>query len=298
MIESPPRPLTPGDVVGAAASIGLGGLVLRALERGVLSPDTPCGNGTLKHIAATFGLLELLNLLILERGVDSNEVNVDGVRPLHLAIKARLEQEALFLINEAPGVDIDAPTPRGDTPFVVAAALGRMDVLRALVTKGADVNAKNEGGLSALHAAIQEGQEEAALYLIEEAAAAVYDPDAPVPALSYAAAFSLCRVMSAIVRWMRTDEVDSATVAAEIGPAALCAIEKEVELLKALVEEGLDVDQAPVITVGGSSLERPLFHHACAHGNREAAAWLLERGCDPLARNSWGERAHHVLAGL
>ena len=61
MIESPPPPHTRGDLAWAAASVGRGGLVLRAGERGVPSADTRCGNGAyLVHVAAANGPLELL----------------------------------------------------------------------------------------------------------------------------------------------------------------------------------------------------------------------------------------------
>ena len=39
MIESPPPPHTQGTMAILVASIGRGGVVLRALERGVLGPN-------------------------------------------------------------------------------------------------------------------------------------------------------------------------------------------------------------------------------------------------------------------
>ena len=337
LASSPPPPLTQGDLASAAASLGRGGLLLRALERGVLSPDTKCGKGTVVHLAARYGPLELLKSLVMERGVDPNETTTDGWRPLHIAIDEGREQEALFLINEAPGVDIGAPISRGDTPLMLAAEQGAMDVLRALVAKGADANAtdadgftplhpaitrkqqaatlylineapgvdidaldphkqtalllaasvgqmavvkalvakgadveaKNQSNGGPLHAAIQKGRDEVALYLVEEAGVEVYEPDAGLSVLSLAAVCSQCRVMRAIVQWMRADGVDGATVATEMGAAAHFAIKhKEVESLKPLVEEGLNVDQAAAIVRDGDSYELPLFHHACIHGNR------------------------------
>jgi hypothetical protein len=78
MLESPPPPFTQGVVAHAATTLGRGGLVLCALERGALSPDTRCGTGTVVHIAAKYGPLELLKSLIMERGVDPNEARTDG----------------------------------------------------------------------------------------------------------------------------------------------------------------------------------------------------------------------------
>ena len=53
MFESSQPPFnTRGDVAYVGALIGRGHLVLRALEQGVLSPDTRCGSGTLADAAA------------------------------------------------------------------------------------------------------------------------------------------------------------------------------------------------------------------------------------------------------
>ena len=317
--------------------------------------------------------------LIMEHGVDPNEEATNGWRPLHLAIDNGREQGALFLINEAPGVDIEAPAPRGNTPLMLAAAHGRVNVLRALVAKGANANAKNKQGYGALLAAIshkqpaaalylineapgvdidepiamggtplmlaakhgmvgvlralaakganlnakskagstalemaiRQGQEEAALYLVEETAAAVYDLQLPVRGLCYAARYSECRVMHAVVRRMRADGVDNATVAREVEGEALFAIEKKVESLEALLEEGLDVSHAPLVVVGDwdglrvgqhvkvmeeAICSTPLFHFACCRKDRDVAALLVERGCDPLAHHGRGRRVHHVVA--
>ena len=257
-------------------------------------------------MAAAHGPLELLKSLIMERGIDTSEVDADGWRPLHIAIKGGREQEAFFLINEAPGVDIDALDAHTQTALILAAGRGDVAVMQALVAKGADVNARTGTGTTALLGAISRGHEEAALYLVEEAVAAVYnpdapaiyDPDAPESALAYAATFSMYRVIRAIVRRMRADGMDSTAVAAEMGVAARCAIEeKDLESLKALVEEGLDVYQtSPMKCENGSNNEHPLFQIACFYGKREAATFLVERGCDPLAHNGCGQRAHHVLA--
>lgn len=48
MLETPPQGLTQGHVAIAAPSLGL---LMRALERGVLSPDTRCITGTVPRMA-------------------------------------------------------------------------------------------------------------------------------------------------------------------------------------------------------------------------------------------------------
>lgn len=72
----------------------------------MLSPDIQFGTGTIVHIAAANGPLALLKSLIMECGVDPNEADTNGCRPLYLAIRGGREQQAMSLINEAPGVDM------------------------------------------------------------------------------------------------------------------------------------------------------------------------------------------------
>ena len=81
MIESPRPPVTQGDMATVAMLTGRGGLVLRALERGVLTPDTQCEMGALVHYAATHGPVQLLRSLVMGRGVDPTEVDTEGWRP-------------------------------------------------------------------------------------------------------------------------------------------------------------------------------------------------------------------------
>jgi ankyrin repeat protein len=59
------------------------------------------------------------------------------------------ERKAVF-INEAR-------TTREATPLIVAAGLGHIDIVRALLSAGADVNAKDEKGLRALTWALMNG---------------------------------------------------------------------------------------------------------------------------------------------
>lgn len=101
------------------------------------------------------------------------------------------------------------------------------------------------------------------------------------------------------MRRMRGDGLDSATVVAEMRKAAVHAIEEKANgALKALVEEGLDVNQKAYITMNRRTYEQLLFHKACSVANQEAAAFLIESGCDPLVHDVAGQLPHHLLAGM
>ena len=134
-----------------------------------LDMDAPISGGNTPLMLATaHRLVDVLRALVA-KDANVNAKNEQGFSALHLAISEKQRAAALYLINEAPGVDIDAPESSGTTPLMLAAAHGLVGVLRALVAKGANVNAKNKRGFSALHKAIVRNQRAAALYLINEA---------------------------------------------------------------------------------------------------------------------------------
>lgn len=151
--------------------------VLRAVRERALDPHfafTQAG-GNLVNWAAEHGHLELLRALVLEYRVDVRQLDQTGHTALLGALNCRyLEKErqpprvdaALFLINEAPSVDINARTSEGETALMLAAGAGAVEVLRALVAKGVDVDAKDKRSRSAVDHAFACKQEEAAIYLL------------------------------------------------------------------------------------------------------------------------------------
>jgi hypothetical protein len=125
------------------------------------------------------------------------------VSPLHVAIFVSRDRAALFLINDVPGVDLEARMRDGKTPLMIAARFGRVNVMKALVAKGVDVDVRNDlqAGSTALTYAIGEGKEQAALYLLEEANASWRVGDGTTAA-GLAAMHGCCVVLKATLRRM------------------------------------------------------------------------------------------------
>jgi len=98
-------------------------------------------------MAALQGHIEAVRLLI-ERGAD---VNKPGWTPLHYAASknqpAQDQVAALLLEHHAY---IDAASPNGTTPLMMAAQYGSMAVLQLLLDEGADPLLKNQLGLRAV----------------------------------------------------------------------------------------------------------------------------------------------------
>jgi ankyrin repeat protein len=100
-------------------------------------------------LAALDGNLELCTTLLK---MDA-DVNKPGWAPLHYAATtSRLDVMRLLLENYAY---IDAASPNGTTPLMMAAMYGNSSAVKLLLEAGADPNLKNQLGLSAIDFAQQ-----------------------------------------------------------------------------------------------------------------------------------------------
>lgn len=112
-------------------------------------------------MAALKGHLDLARRLI-DRGSD---VNKTGWTPLHYAATGgHLAIMELLLEHHAY---IDAESPNGTTPLMMAAQYGSIDAVRLLLAAGADPRLKNQLGLSAIDFAYRVNRAEAAELIAE-----------------------------------------------------------------------------------------------------------------------------------
>jgi len=81
---------------------------------------------------------------LLDRAVDVNTANVDGLTALHQACIDNNLDMVEFLL--AAGADVDKEDNEGWTPLHAAASLGFMSIASFLLTQGADVAAVNNDG--------------------------------------------------------------------------------------------------------------------------------------------------------
>ncbi|GJQ71353.1 putative positive regulation of antifungal peptide biosynthetic process [Trypoxylus dichotomus] len=140
---------------------------------------------TALHLAVATGQAQITRWLIVA-GARPCPRNLQGDSPLHIAARlgdvqccraitdpvALQEREALNLsypVQPYCPVDLDQWNYDGQTCVHVAALNGRIDVLRHLNWYGADINAR-EGkcGYTALHIAIQRGDEKLTNFLLDE----------------------------------------------------------------------------------------------------------------------------------
>lgn len=110
-------------------------------------------------MAALKGHTEAVKALLV-RGAD---VNKTGWTPLHYAAAGTTDEQAriVALLLEMHAY-IDAESPNGTTPLMMAAQYGTFDALQTLLDEGADPTLKNQQGLAALDFALRVGRTPAA----------------------------------------------------------------------------------------------------------------------------------------
>ena len=110
-------------------------------------------------MAAMKGQLQWCKQL-LDRGAVLNKT---GWTPLHYAASGSDHQVVAFLLDK--GAAIDAPSPNGTTPVMMAALYGSEASVNVLVTRGADIKRKNDLGLHASDFASRGGRDKLAAQL-------------------------------------------------------------------------------------------------------------------------------------
>ena len=120
-------------------------LLMFGLDRMASSQNTDSSRAMLE--AETRGDVETLKRLIAA-GVSLETVNTVGETPLLLAVKNNHLSAAVLLIDV--GGNINAQAANKDSPWLLAGALGRTEMLRYMIPKRPDFSLRNRFGGNAL----------------------------------------------------------------------------------------------------------------------------------------------------
>jgi hypothetical protein len=131
------------------------------------APST-CAGYTALHLAVVKGRPELVQLL-LDLGADPHRT-ADRMRtPLPLALVHNEEPKVMELLLDA-GADLEASDDKGFSALHAAAEVGNVTGIRHLLRRGASIQARTQSGLSALHIACALGHIDAARELVRQGA--------------------------------------------------------------------------------------------------------------------------------
>jgi ankyrin repeat protein len=124
-------------------------------------------NATALNSAAVMVPPEAMEL-ILDTGINVNEVTAPGSTPLFEACKAGRLDMARFLLER--GANIERENHYGETCMFHAVWSGDQDLVRFLIEKGAKVNVMDKTGATPLEIAVRSDQEEMVTTLVEAGA--------------------------------------------------------------------------------------------------------------------------------
>ena len=100
---------------------------------------------------------------LIKNGADIEAENVDGLRPIHYAVRTGIVELVELLIQS--GANLDAADIYGNTPLHEAACRG-LDVVGLLVQHEAKLNVQNIDGKTPLHIAIERQQSNVIIFLL------------------------------------------------------------------------------------------------------------------------------------
>lgn len=158
-----PNTVNPDGVTGLMLAVREPSLKVAELLAGWPKVKTEVRNDkdeSVLMLAALKGYLPLVKKLV-EHDAD---VNKTGWAPLHYAASGGQVAVIEFLLENS--AYIDAESPNGSTPLMMAAMYGSPEAVKVLIQAGADLNMQNQLGLSALDFAVR-GNRQNAKELIE-----------------------------------------------------------------------------------------------------------------------------------
>ncbi|KAJ6658530.1 hypothetical protein lerEdw1_019917 [Lerista edwardsae] len=131
-----------------AASTGQTNWLQICLQKSETPTQADINGFSALHLASLHGRLDCMKMLIERYHVDMDLVSTTGWRPIHLVMGRESEGRALeclqYLIRK--GAEVNVKNQNGVTPLHKAASEGREDCIRVLIEAGADVHAKDAEG--------------------------------------------------------------------------------------------------------------------------------------------------------
>ncbi|WP_198295174.1 ankyrin repeat domain-containing protein [Brachyspira murdochii] len=237
-------------------------------------------NGALVNLRASDGFNALMEAvrtdnieiakLLIENNSDINIKNKDGKNMIILACENGNEE--MFNLLVANNADINEKSSWGASALIYASEKGNINIMKYLIDNGIDVNGKadDNGDTPLLWAVTGENPYEASKLLIENGANVNATNDGGV-----APATILAASTPEVVKLLKDNGADLDTkFLYYYPPIAIAAGEGNLEIVKALVENGADVNYYP------NDINYTAIFHAIDQHNYEVAEYLLKNGAD------------------
>ena len=252
------------------------------------------GDTCLHYAARNDQCTEVLQVII-SHGIDVNTTNKKNVAALVIACHKGNTHEIQVLLNA--GADPNIADADGDTCLHYAAQnIQCTEILQAIISHGADVNATNKENVRALMIACQKGNKNTINELLNAGADPnIADIDGDT-CLHYGAQNDQCtEVLQAIishgsdVNAVNKDNVTALMIACE---------KKNTDAINVLLNAGADANIVDVNDVNAIKMKNvTALMVACHKGNTDEIKILLNAGADPNIANAVGYTCLHYAAG-
>jgi ankyrin repeat protein len=250
--------------------------------------------------------------LLVERGADVNALDKDQETPLHIACSHGNCNVALALLNH--GAELSPQNADGQTPLHRISQRPRCfaeeDVVRLLLERGMDVNARDKAHQTPLHLAASKSWPEIVQVLLDHGAMAdVRDADGQTPLHRVSQWSGNSRSVNVVLRMLEhTIDLDvNARDKDQETPLHLASYYLCAEVVKVLLDHGAQVNaednhgQTPLhqLVLGNHNYRCinkrwSWWHSRAVH----TAQLLLERGADINAQNERHEIPLHLASRL
>ncbi|PGH21367.1 hypothetical protein AJ80_03284 [Polytolypa hystricis UAMH7299] len=212
--------------------------------------------------------------VLLENGADVNLRGSSECSPLHLAIEHSTGPIVQLLIDYE--ADANAMV-YGSTSLILAASLGKSEIVQSLIRAGAGVNLQDLSGQTALHVASSKGWRVVLQSLIDEGASLDVVDDCGRTALMLAVE----KLQSATVKLLLNKEV-SVNARAQDGSTALhlAAFKGDLKNMRLLLSAGAEVD---ALTQNNFTA----LHIVTLAGSHVMVRLLLKYGADTTIEADW-----------
>ena len=239
-------------------------------------PNIVSFGSTPLHIAVLHSRPDIITLLLDHKANANARTENGGLTPLDFAVMRGNLPTTRLLIEHGAEV-------RNPRLLLIAATSGFTDIARLLLTSGADPNAPDDDGTTALDIAVRRGNREVAELLVDSSARI------PAALLGQAVLKGRKDVLETLLRKSADVNIRLASGSTLLHDAALKGYDGIVTLLLA---HGANVD------IRNASGGTPL-HDAALNGKASAARILLEHGADINAREAEsGTTALYAAASL
>ena len=245
------------------------------------------------HVTELQGTAQLAKEMVVKSGrrnVQDTPVPVrvlwGGDTPLHSAAEDGDVSEVKALL--AKGAEVNAKGGYyGYTPLHKAAYGGHLDVVKELLAKGAEVNAKNKYGWTPLHSAASKGHLDVVKELLAKGAevdAKNKDGETPLHSAAQDGHLEVVKILLS-----KGAEVNAKDTLFGDTPLHDAAIEGHLDEVKVLLAKGAKVDAK------NKDGETPL-HKAARYGHLDVVKELLAKGGEVDAKTSVGKTPLHYAA--